>query len=251
MHLLAIYSLVLVLTSAPAWAEEVEPADAALRIVFNSNLEEPYIVKKGNEIVGGVHWDLAQYVGRQLGRPVEMIEVPRKRLEEFLRDGRGHVLLLSNPDWLSNPDLLDWTCSVYTERDLIVQDRWEVFDIHSPADLAGKRLGTLQGYIYKGLFDGQHGSAIIRDNAKSFHSNFLRLKRGRIDALIAPQILVDYLFQTAYERAEFHVVSSWSIPHVLYSGVSPHSPVSAAQLSDVYQAMQRQGDFDALLKRYR
>ncbi len=250
MRFIVIYSLICALMSVLARAGEPEPV-AALRIIFNNNLKEPYIFKEAGQVVGGVHWDLAQYVGRQLGRPVEMIEVPRKRLEEYLRDGRGHVLLLSNPDWLSNPDALQWTCSVYTERDLIVQDRWDVFDVYSPADLAGKRLGTLQGYVYKGLFDEPHSSAIIRDNAKSFHSNFLRLRRGRIDALIAPQILVDYLFQTVYERAEFHVVSGWNIPHVLYSGVSPHSPVSAAQLSEVYLAMQRQGHFEAILERYR
>ncbi|MBB3167030.1 substrate-binding periplasmic protein [Simiduia aestuariiviva] len=245
-------TILLCLLVAPAGGAPVATASAEpLIFLYNDHLKEPYIFVEQGQVVSGIHWDLAQYLGQKLGRPVIMREAPRKRVEQYLLEGKAHVLLLTNPAWLPRSDLLHWTIRVYTEHDQIIQRQGRTFNVESLEDLSGKRLGTIQGYIYEGISDAPYRDSIIRDDAVSFRSNFLRLKRGRLDAIIVPQAQSDHLFRTEFHRAMFHVVTTWSIPHELFSAVSPHSPVSAEQLSAAYRDMHRDQYFERILARYR
>ncbi|UTA47536.1 transporter substrate-binding domain-containing protein [Simiduia sp. 21SJ11W-1] len=228
-----------------------QPALAPLLVMYNANLGEPYIFRENGQAVAGIHWDLAHYLGRQLGREVQMLEVPRKRVRQYLEQGRAHLLLLTSPVWFDRPEDFQWTASIYTEQDLVIQNRHHVFPVREARDLAGKRVGMLQGYVYAELDDEPLRSSIVRDNAKSFRSNFIRLSRGRLDAIVVPRILADHLFRQEFNRAAFYIAPEWNIPHTLYSAVSPHSPVTAQAISSVYERMKQRGDFERILARYR
>lgn len=221
-----------------------------LIVAYGGYVVEPYIFLKDNRVVGGVYWELGKLISEQLQRPVSFQRVPRRRLELFLADGQAHVMLFAHPSWLIQPEALHWTSPLMTEYDLLVQLKTHTFPVHSLDDLSGKRIGTILGYHYPGLADEPHRSQILRDDAKDLSANFKRLAQGRVDALLDSNVLIDYFLQQHQMRDRFHLVDTWGIRYEIASGVSPKSPVSAEQLSKVYQQLHELGKIDALIEKY-
>lgn len=247
--LLAVAAL---LTTTLVVAEpETRPVKPPLIIVFDSYLVEPYIFIENGRVVGGIYWELAQLISDQLQQPVSFQRSPRRRMEQYLAEGRAHVLLLSNPAWMKAPEKLSWTVKISTEKDVIVQSQERPFPMRSRDDLLGKRLGTVLGYQYQGFSAEPYRSLIIRDDAKDIYTNFTRLQRLRLDALIAPSIVVGYIFKTKLEGKFFHVVETWNLVHDIFSAVSPKSPVSAEQLSEVYRLLHQKNRIEAVFTKYR
>ncbi|MBB3167239.1 substrate-binding periplasmic protein [Simiduia aestuariiviva] len=249
-HLLLVIVLLLPISLSAAESTSV-PAKPPLIFVYDSYLIEPYVFIHNGHITGGIYWELAQLIGAQLQQPIQFQRSPRRRMEQFLAEGRAHVLLLTNPAWMTAPEALSWTVRVSREKDVIVQAQGRRFDMHSLDNLLGKRLGTVQGYQYQGFAEEPYLSLIIRDDAKSIPTNFTRLLRARLDALIAPDIVVGYLFKEQYDPNAFHVVQTWSMEHDIFSAVSPKSPVSAEQLSDVYRKLHQERKLEEVFKKYR
>lgn len=226
------------------------PAKSPLIIVYGAYVTEPYIFLDKNQVVGGVYWDLAQLIEQQLARPVTFTRVPRRRMELYLAEGKAHVMLLAHPSWISNPQALEWTSPIMTEYDLLVQRKTHTFPVHSLDDLIGKRIGTILGYHYRGLSDEPYLSQVLRDDAKTIEANFKRLAKGRIDALLDSNILIEYFLRQQRMHDRFQLVTSWGIGYEIVSGLSPKSPVSAEALSQVYQDLHRTGAIEAVIEKY-
>ncbi|UTA46721.1 transporter substrate-binding domain-containing protein [Simiduia sp. 21SJ11W-1] len=252
-------TLLLLITLLPTLALAARPTAnpnpyatplAPLVLVYGGHVVEPYVFLQEGQVVGGVYYDLGQLISSELKRPVSYLRVPRRRMELFLAQGKGHVMPLAHPSWVANPSALHWTSPLITEYDLLVQRRQATFAVHSLDDLVGKRIGTILGYYYPGLSDAPYNETILRDDAKDIEANFKRLAQGRIDALLGSNILIEYFLQKQGVANRFHLVTSWGIEYQVVSAVSPKSPVSAAQLSQAYQALHARGAIGEVINRY-
>jgi len=90
----ALHLLALALSCLAALAADTNaPAAAPLRVGI-SPVFPPMVFKQGKELAG-VEIDLARALGKQLGRPVEFVEIPWKDQIDALNDGKTDIIMSS------------------------------------------------------------------------------------------------------------------------------------------------------------
>lgn len=91
--------------------------------------------------------------------------------------------LYKNAERLARYDFSD---PIYTENIAVYYQRARPFAFHSVTDLYGKTVGVLRGWSYGDVFDAAvRAGSITVEEVSSDRSNFLKLKDGRVDAVLA------------------------------------------------------------------
>ncbi len=219
-----------------------------LVVTFGDFNSEPYAFVKDHTLKGGIIKDIMDEVGVKLNIKIKYLKIPRKRVSNYLLSGKIHVRLISNPKWFSNHEQFHWSTALFKENDKIVINTKDANTIKNINDLQEKRLGTILGYRYQ-IFKNHN---IIRDDAKKLKSNFIRLERGRIDALIDSDILINYYINKNKKQKQFTLLkenaSSHSI-HAMYS--KKYLPISFKKIDEAFIELKKDGTIQKILDKYK
>jgi len=111
----------------------------------------PYIVieklENGEERHSGILWDVLEDLGEEAGFRLEAHEIPRKRVDQMLRDGFIDVTPRAI-EWTDEPDDFLFTDRVMKLRDVFFVRKDSDFVYRAPSDLDGKTIVTQLGYRY-------------------------------------------------------------------------------------------------------
>lgn len=221
-----------------------------LIVSYGKHNAEPYALVRDGKLVGGLIKDLMDTVGKEFGIEVQYKEVQRKHVDEYLREGKVHIIVLSNPKWLHSSELLYWSEPLIPETNIFVTLKESPIDIHEYEDLRGKKLGTILGYRYPSLEGYFASKTILRNDARSLEQNFMTLMAGRIDALVDSNILINHIIKA--NRLKNVVVISKKLvsSHWLSSALSPRAPITIQQLNLAYRSIRQHGELDAIMASY-
>ncbi len=226
-------------------------AGDTLRIAYGSHNGRPFaILDTTGAIASGIIHDIGMQLGERTGVPVAFVMIPRKRLEQVLQSGRASLYLKGNPDWLDEPEKLEWSAPLYEEEYVIVH-RSDSFVVDSVSALFGKQLGTILGYHYTALDSLIARHKITRCDVKCLKSNMGKLLLGRIDCFVASDIQL--LFELrSHPAADQFRIGAWKASHVkIRAAISPKAPLAIDLLRAHFDAMQSDGSIDSIMKRYR
>ena len=91
--------------------------------------------------------------------------------------------LYKNSERLARYDFSD---PIHVENVVVYYRRAQPFEFRSAADLYGRKVGVLRGWSYGDDFDrASRDGSIATEEVSSDRSNFLKLKDGRLDAVLA------------------------------------------------------------------
>lgn len=208
----------------------------------------PYAIEAGEHLQEGIIKDLVTEISAELDIDIRFQKTPRKRIERYLESDTIHLVLLTNPKWLSNSDKLQWSKPLFTERDQLVVKADNPNSYHSFKDLKHMTIGTIRGYHYPNLqpyFDKNYFARYSVD------VNFIRLELNRIDALVDSETLINYHLQQASNAKDFKVLPFHVSKHKIYAALSPNAPVKLADFNQALTKLHEQGVIAAILKKYR
>lgn len=214
-------TLLLVLLSSPAWAQlDTDTADAPT-VTVGVNHAPPYRMMD-NGVARGLDLEVFEAISRQLGWAVQYREAPIRRALKLVEEGEIDVLLGPRRTQ-AREEHLDFALAAFpAERRLFFYqtgtqriDRYE--------DLYGRVIGVLEGAHYFPRFDAD--DRIMKESATKYSNLMRMLDRGRVDVVIAPEVVGQY----AANRLGLSVsVSPYSVPgERRYIAVSRRSPVHA------------------------
>lgn len=235
-----------VLLMAAVRAEAAEPGE--LRVTWGDHNAPPAAVAEGGELVGGIVKDVCDALGARLGLRIRYVKLPRARIQHALSDGEVDAWPYANPAWLSS--VAGFTVPYFVERNVVYVAAARPFAVAGPASLAGKRLGTIRGYVYPEIQAQLDSGAIIRDDAGDHLINLRRLLLGRLDAVIASDAQAVYVAKRNGLEGSF--VEAWSgSRNEVSMAVGPMSPVSPARIDAALKAMIADGTVARILAKYR
>ncbi|NVM78132.1 ABC-type amino acid transport substrate-binding protein [Duganella sp. SG902] len=185
---------------------------------------------------------LGAALARQLGRPVQYLQLPRTRLMRALESGEGDILCSYLPEWL--PGDVDWTQAFIPISEVVVSSP-RVKPPASVADLRGKRLGTVLGFRYPEL-EKIIGKDYIRDDAPSTALSIRKWQARRFDYLIAPRYVVDRHMADGSLPPGSHVLTVYEVNSKC--AVSRKSQVSVAEFNSAIEALEKSGELTKILK---
>ncbi|MBU1311996.1 MAG: ABC transporter substrate-binding protein [Gammaproteobacteria bacterium] len=223
------------------WAQCLVAADPEpIRAVVSETNTPPYaIFNAAKALQAGLSKDIIDELGLSLGRTVSYLNLPRSRVELWLQDGKADLACFLSPDWIPEPDSLQWTDPLFSTQQLLVRRKDNAI-ITAVQHLAGKRVGTTRGFTYPELEQVFRLGDVIRDDAHSLESNLLRLKQGRLDVVMTVDLSYHFYLKTTGDDS-FAADPLWSEPPAVYCALSRHNPQQSAVLKAGFAQLVQSG----------
>lgn len=181
----------LMLLAAPAWAQ-ITPAEAESRTVtVGVNKAPPYRLIQGDK-AKGLDVEVFEAISGQLGWTVRYQEAPLRRGLMLAKQGDVDVLL-GPKRTASREQYLDFVIPAFPSERLLFFYQTGTQRIDGYEDLYGRIIGVLEGASYFSRFDADQ--EIMKESATKYINLMRMLERGRVDVVIAPEVVGRYTAQ--------------------------------------------------------
>lgn len=214
-------------------------------LAVDSGTQMPMARIARDRVVDGMSLELGQLLARQLGRELQMLALPRKRLLSELLQGRVDGACAYLPEWLPGP--LQWSRPFFLQEYAIVSRADAPVPV-SLESLRGQRLGTVLGFVYPEL-EAALGVDFLRDDAPDANASLRKLAAGRLQHVAVSQRLLGYLRRSGQFSAEVHPPLPVGEMRT-QCALAPGAGVSLQQLNQAIDAIERNGSLAALYRRY-
>ncbi|MCK7548875.1 substrate-binding periplasmic protein [Marinobacter koreensis] len=236
----------LVLLSLPCAAQQGTETVPPLTVTVGVNNAPPYRII-GPDRNTGLYVDIFKEVARLLGWQVRFREAPFRRVLLMMEQGEVDIMLgpLKTPE---REKKLAYVAPAFPpERRLFfymnTKNRIERY-----SDLYGKRIGVLDGASYFHQFD--EDGDLQKEPAKRYENLMLMMQRGRVDVVIAPELVGRYTIKKLGLEAH---VSPFFVPgERSWIAVAKTSPALryADDIRAALKLMDMKGEREALLLKY-
>jgi polar amino acid transport system substrate-binding protein len=232
----------------PARAEA--PVTEPLRIAVNEANGRPFaLYDPDGAFAGGIARDIIDPLAAGLGLRAEYLNVPRARIEAWLRDGRLDGACFLAPEWVSDAAAVQWSPELFRIRQVIVSPPGAA-PVVAPRQLFGRRLGTLLNYTYPELQPYFADGRIHRADAPSTASNIAKLARGRIDAFLHDDISAPFAARERRLPAGVRIDPLWAPENPVYCAFSLDFALRAPTWHARLQAQVDSGQVEAAIAAY-
>jgi polar amino acid transport system substrate-binding protein len=238
-------SALLLLLCLAASAQEQRP----LRFSVTESWAMPMISIVDGQVRGGILYDLQMRLAQKVGRRAEMLVLPRLRVQRLLSTGGIDVRCYVNPDWLGEAHhQYIWSLPFMLQRDVIVARVAEPdFTLEQ---LRGERLGTVLGFSYPRLEPLLASGEIHREDVRTQALALEKLEAGRYRYAISNDLSLNWFNRNRPQEKRLHALAEISADPVgCVVRDAPDVPTQALLRAMVQ--MKEDGEFDAILARYR
>nr|WP_059391837.1 ABC transporter substrate-binding protein [Pseudomonas toyotomiensis] len=228
-----------------ASAEEQRP----LRFSVSESWAMPMIKIVDGQATGGILYDLQMRLAQKVGRRAEMLVLPRLRVQRLLTTGEIDVRCYVSPDWLNEPHhQYIWSLPFMVQRDMIVaRDAESDFKLEH---LRGERLGTVLGFSYPNLEPLLANGQAHREDARTQALVLEKLEAGRYQYAISNDLSLNWFNRHQPQEKRLHALAEIrAAPVGCIVRDAPDVPTQA--LLRALVKMKQDGEFDAILARYR
>jgi len=225
-------------------------SETELIIGYGDHNAEPYAIEKAEQLYDGIIKDIVTEISGELDVSVVFVKTPRKRIERYLENNTIHLVLIQSPKWLNNSEKLQWSETVFIEKERMVVKANNPDQYQKLLDFKGMVIGTIRGYIYPVLqpfFDREY---FIRYDVSNLNVNFLRLKLDRIDALIDAEVLINYHLKQNKNANDFKVLPLTMSEQNIQAALSPEAPISITEFNAALKKLKDQGVIAAIFEKY-
>ena len=203
----------------PAWAQQGTETVEPLTITVGANHAPPYRILQGGERTG-LYVEIFEEIAQRLGWEVHYREAPFRRVLRMVQQGEVDVML-GPLETEERSELMEFVAPAFPpERRLFFYLNKE-HRIDRYADLYGRAIGVLEGASYFPRFDNDED--LLKEPAPRYENLMLMLQKGRVDVVIAPELVGLY----AVEKLGLDIeVSPFFVPgERSYIAVAKNSPV--------------------------
>ena len=203
----------------PAWAQQGTETVEPLTITVGANHAPPYRILEGGERTG-LYVEIFEEIAERLGWEVHYREAPFRRVLRMVQQGEVDVML-GPLETEERAELMEFVAPAFPpERRLFFYLNKE-HRIERYADLYGRAIGVLEGASYFPRFDDDED--LLKEPAPRYENLMLMLQKGRVDVVIAPELVGLYTVEKLGLGVE---VSPFFVPgERSYIAVAKNSPV--------------------------
>ena len=202
-----------------AWAQQGTETVEPLTITVGANHAPPYRILEGGERTG-LYVEIFEEIAERLGWEVHYREAPFRRVLRMVQQGEVDVML-GPLETEERAELIEFVAPAFPpERRLFFYLNKE-HRIERYADLYGRAIGVLEGASYFPRFDDDED--LLKEPAPRYENLMLMLQKGRVDVVIAPELVGLYTVEKLGLDIE---VSPFFVPgERSYIAVAKNSPV--------------------------
>jgi len=222
-----------------------------LKIAYSASHSEPYSFTDNGQITAGIIKDLMDALAEQLGTKAEYMLLPRKRIPQYLLQGKADIKVIANPAWEPQPDKFLWSVPLFTETQILVLP-----DTSAPSkevrldNLPGDRIGTILGYTYPILGAYFREGSLQRVDSRELELSFKMLTAGRLDALVNSEILVRHYLKTQESSLNYRLVMGLLPSYEIRLMISQTTRFSLVDINRAVLHLKNSGKIQEILDKY-
>jgi polar amino acid transport system substrate-binding protein len=176
---------------------------------LNNNNSPPFIFfdDKSSDhptVQGGVFFDIALAIGKQIKRPINFILLPRGRLDADLAEGKVDLVCFDTEIWAGkHASSYYWSLPIFQQTNYIVglKSLKEGADPKTLKDLKGQIIGTTLNFVYPTLEPYFKDGTLHREDADSGTANIARLNFQRVPYIVMNNLEYGY-FKKVHPRLQ-------------------------------------------------
>jgi ABC-type amino acid transport substrate-binding protein len=215
-----------------------------LVVLVDTGTEMPMADFRDGHLVDGIHKDLGAALAGKLGREVQFLPLPRKRIALALEQGQADLICLYLPPWL--PGKFQWSRGFFPMTEVVVTDT-SVAQPRSLKDLSGQPVATVLGYYHPEL-ERAMGAGFVRDDGHSSSANLRKMAAGRLHHAITQQSTLDYYLKVGDKLSLYPplVVKTY----MAQCAVSGQGRVGVAEVNKAIGEVARDGGLSRIISSY-
>jgi polar amino acid transport system substrate-binding protein len=219
-----------------------------IRFAIMDSWTMPMVRIEHGQAVEGILVDLQQRMAAKIGRKAELLVMPRLRVQEALEIGDIDVRCYVNPSWINSGHYrYIWSLPFMTQRDLLLGSFAETLQ---PEQLHNERLGTVRGFTYSRFEPLFASGQIQRDDARTQDQVLLKLGAKRYRYAISNELSLHWYNRQQPAEHKLHILSEVASDPIACI-VREAADVPTMALLRAMVQMKQDGEFDAMLARYR
>lgn len=221
-----------------------------LRFSISTSWNMPYAKFEGDKLTGGIMFDLARALEKQMSNPVVFVVLPRKRLDAATLNGDIDLRCYLTPLWTQVPEQFTWSGRLFDITDVF----FGTVTTPTPRTVEdipyGSAVSTVLGYTYPVLEASFAGGQLKREDTVDQEKVMLKVSVGRTLYGTSDVLALDW-----YKRnTPKHSLSPWSLVFSrkdFQCGVYKGTSFSPASILNALDALKKTGRIDEILRAYR
>jgi polar amino acid transport system substrate-binding protein len=244
-NLLTMYMRHLVLVCLPLLSAFALAAPPELVLLAPNNHAMPIAQFNDGVLERGIMKDVGEAIAARLGRPLRFVSAPSRRVALMLAQGDADGVCYLQPYWIDGD--YRWSAPMIPNGALVIA-RADAPVVRGPADLAGKKVGTVAGYRYP-YWEQALGKEFKRDDAPSMQHNLRKLEAGRTQYALIELATYDFEIKNNAARK-----LRGDFVYETYKGSCAFSLKSKVPFDEVNRAIESliaDGSVEQIMARYR
>ena len=230
----------------------LQPAQARAEPIRGAVLESwimPLADISSGALERGLIPDLYHLIAAESQTHIELISMPRARIEMALKKAQVDILCYASPNWLDAPYHFIWSLPFMTQRDLLVgRERYPGFN--GIESIFGTKLGTVLGYHYPSLQELLDNGQLQRVDSRSQHQVLEMLRAQRLDYGISNELSLHWFNRQSPEKPALIALQTVQ-EEAIACLVRDDPQVPAQKVLRAMVRLQQRDEFNRLLQRYR
>tara|TARA_R110000744_G_scaffold334386_2_gene439720 strand:- start:123 stop:956 length:834 start_codon:yes stop_codon:yes gene_type:complete len=211
---------------------------------YRQNIAPQLFFDENNRPTSGILFDITHAIANRLGVKLEMLAIPRKRIQQSLVKNIIDMHCVANPKWYTLRSL-QWSSVIYKNPDILINNE----GMTSLTDLAehnNLKIGTTLGYIYPELSVYINNRNILPVTSVSPADNYKKYRKNNLSGFIIPEIEASYFFK---ETTDAVILLNDNDIHCVLAPSMKKSRVM--RISNAVEQLKASGKVDAILKKYK
>lgn len=222
-------------------------AQAKHRILTSSyylqNIPPQLFFDLDNRPISGILFDITHAIAAEIDAKIEMLPIPRKRLEQALVSDLVDMNCVANPNWYSS-NKLRWSEPIYHNPDVLI-NRLNIKSLEQFEAKKSLTLGLTLGYVYPELESKTQSPSTKVIRNLSAEQSYLAYRKGKSDAFVSAKAEAAFFNLTPFDSIV--PLNNNNIHCVFSPAVTEHE---FKKLTKAIRKLKGNGTFSAILAKY-
>lgn len=250
-HSMKINFVILLAALLFAISEKLMAASSqVLRFSVSTSWGMPFGQFENEEITGGLIYDLALAISDKNKLRAQFVLLPRNRIDAGAQNNEFDIRCYVAPEWVTDKNSYLWSDPLFEISDIVV-GHINIPPIKKLADLNGKKIGTVLGYIYPALEKGIKSGSIEREDAENQKAVLQKLAHARTNYAISNSLSYVYFFKTSENRVQLAKWKKKISSTNFHCAVLKKSHLKTRELITSIRELKKNGSIERILSKYR
>lgn len=231
--------------SLPVMAEQLLPQEVLRASYYHRQNIAPQLFFDDKERPSaGILFDISHAIAEQLNMKLEMLPIPRKRIQQSLLQNITDMHCAANPNWYKSV-ALQWSSALYKNPDILI-NRKGITSLTELSKYSELKVGTTLGYIYPEIITLVENNNILPIMSNSPMESYEKYRKNIVSGFIVPTIESSYLFKKMNDSA---VILNDNFIHCVFAPEVDSSRVK--RITNIIEDLKSAGKIQAILNKYK